>query len=1138
MILFYIPHKTKYPEPTADIFLSSSQHGSPDAIKHNRKKKTRRSKLKKPREITIYYCNINGLKTKQESIKQVVEQLAPKIILLCETKLPSVTMLKKNFPGYEVNGRPMKKGQSGLATMVKSQTFNSVLDVTSTGHKNILVTRVGLDTITIRIILGYAPQENENAEEREQFFTELEIEIAECELAGDFPMLVGDMNSKIELEQEEQIEAVSRNGRLLTSLIKERELHVLNFDRRCIGKWTHVVRTTGSSSVLDYMMVSNELSKLLKVVTVDEECLFCPFWLKKKKGKQTPQYSDHNAIIATFEIPHSKPRPQKQKGWKITEDGLVNFKAVTSSDDFPSGVETENISGKHVYDTYEKIMDLCFRKNRPAKEKIFQNSQSALYRKVMQYAKQGKAQRKVAKTYIIAIRKANIEKVSIRNKEAISTTLKNLTIDNSFSPNNFWQLCKKNRKSTNTMGTSVITEAGNEVFGEDLIKDTYMKEFTHRLRQRQISPELKNYEKRTRLLCQLYIEQAKSNMSPEYSVEELDNVVKNLKRKKSPGRDSLPPEIPLNWGGKLKNLTLAVMNNIKNSHEIPVQWLNVLISTIYKNKGNKKILVNQRGIFLKQILSKMFERINMNRIEENVKRIDPTQAGSRNNRSPADQTFLLRSCTDHAKYLNRPVYIVLYDYSQCFDSLWLDDCLLSLWKLGVNNDVLSLIREMNKESNIVVKTPFGPTEQFTVHNIVQQGSVCGGVLCSASTGEVLAEIPMGGTEVGNSVIKVLVYVDDIATINSLINDVYDSHRRVIWFSKKKRLTINGKKCIILCVNLKPSDVTPSLTIDNTPVPNMDVAEYLGDHFNNKGTNKNLVEERTKKGKACIVSSMALCSDTTMGIHAVETLLLLYRSLFLPVVLYNAQSWSNITKTETQALQTIQLKYIKRTLHAPASTSNPLTYLETGILPLKYEIHIKQLTFLHHIITLDKNDIVHKTYNQQLRYAAPNWANEVLEIRKLYGLTYSDTEIGKLSKDAWKRDVKKKVREKALASLNAEAQNQKTGQKLPVYKELAAQDYLTTLLPSHARKIFHVRTGTIDLRGNREYKYGEETSCKLCHGEVETVQHILNECPTTQYTKVIDNIYTTDCSVLKEMAERCMTFDAKVDDAQGTDAADL
>ena len=70
-------------------------------------------------------------------------------------------MLKKNFPGYEVNGRPMKKGQSGLATMVKSQTFNSVLDVTSTGHKNILVTRVGLDTIAIRIILGYAPQENE-----------------------------------------------------------------------------------------------------------------------------------------------------------------------------------------------------------------------------------------------------------------------------------------------------------------------------------------------------------------------------------------------------------------------------------------------------------------------------------------------------------------------------------------------------------------------------------------------------------------------------------------------------------------------------------------------------------------------------------------------------------------------------------------------------------------------------------------------------------------------------------------------------------------------------------------------------------------------------------------------------------------
>ena len=81
---------------------------------------------------------------------------------------------------------------------MKKQTFNSVLDVTSSSHNNILVTRIGLDeTKAVRVILGYAPQETGNADDREHFFTELNIEITESKLAGDLPLVMGDMNAKI-----------------------------------------------------------------------------------------------------------------------------------------------------------------------------------------------------------------------------------------------------------------------------------------------------------------------------------------------------------------------------------------------------------------------------------------------------------------------------------------------------------------------------------------------------------------------------------------------------------------------------------------------------------------------------------------------------------------------------------------------------------------------------------------------------------------------------------------------------------------------------------------------------------------------------------------------------------------------------
>ena len=240
---------------------------------NNKKRKARRSRIKKPKNIKMYYCNMNGLKSKLESTKQIVERLDPKVIIMCETKLPSDTVLKTLLPTYEINSRSMKTGQGGLAIAVKIQTFNSVNNVTSTPHKNILVTRIGLDDQAIRIILGYAPQETEAVETREHFFTELEIELSECKLAGDVPVLIGDMNAKLDEREDKSLHGTTSNGKLLMELVESQELKVLNFERKCSGKWTHVIRTTGASSVLDYVSVTSELLKNLKDMIIDEDFL-------------------------------------------------------------------------------------------------------------------------------------------------------------------------------------------------------------------------------------------------------------------------------------------------------------------------------------------------------------------------------------------------------------------------------------------------------------------------------------------------------------------------------------------------------------------------------------------------------------------------------------------------------------------------------------------------------------------------------------------------------------------------------------------------------------------------------------------------------------------------------------------------
>ena len=115
------------------------------------------------------------------------------------------------------------------------------------------------------------------------------------------------------------------------------------------------------------------------------------------------------------------------------------------------------------------------------------------------------------------------------------------------------------------------------------------------------------------------------------------------------------------------------------NQDVPDQWNEVRIATIYKQKGSKKMLKYYRGIFLTILLvSKIFEYLIKDRIDEKLDNINILQAGSRKNRSGPDNIFLLRGCIDHFKFIKRPLLFTAYDFEQAFDSLWLEDSIISL----------------------------------------------------------------------------------------------------------------------------------------------------------------------------------------------------------------------------------------------------------------------------------------------------------------------------------------------------------------------------------------------------------------------------------------------------------------------------
>ena len=277
--------------------------------------------------------------------------------------------------------------------------------------------------------------------------------------------------------------------------------------------------------------------------------------------------------------------------------------------------------------------------------------------------------------------------------------------------------------------------------------------------------------------------------------------------------------------------------------------------------------------------------------------------------------------------------------------------------------------------------------------------------------------------------------------------------------------------------------------------------------------------------ACMISSVALASEITLGAYLIKTLLSLYKSIFVPVTTFNSSAWDNLTKQQINKLQTVQLKFLKRILHAPASTTNCFTFLELGILPIEFNINISQLNYLHHILTLDKSDPVYQAYNQQKLFEfETNWYNDVKKLRLKFELQETEAEIMALSKEKWNSVVTMKVTKYAIDCLNNENSLKTKTSHHPQRDSFQPQGYFDYLCPADARLIFSIRSGTFDAKMLRKYSYETgDTLCRLCVKEDETVDHIVNRCEKIYRSKTVSDVNSLEREDVETVVARAKLF---------------
>ena len=87
---------------------------------------------------------------------------------------------------------------------------------------------------------------------------------------------------------------------------------------------------------------------------------------------------------------------------------------------------------------------------------------------------------------------------------------------------------------------------------------------------------------------------------------------------------------------------------------------------------------------MKMIYQDKYQTIDENMSDSNV--------GVRKEKNIRNHLFILNGIiNDVLNIKDKSIDLIIVDYKQCFDSMWLDECMHDLFKAGVQDDHLALL---------------------------------------------------------------------------------------------------------------------------------------------------------------------------------------------------------------------------------------------------------------------------------------------------------------------------------------------------------------------------------------------------------------------------------------------------------------
>lgn len=353
--------------------------------------------------------------------------------------------------------------------------------------------------------------------------------------------------------------------------------------------------------------------------------------------------------------------------------------------------------------------------------------------------------------------------------------------------------------------------------------------------------------------------------------------------RKAPGFDLITGKILRELPDKAIILLCHIFNAMLRLTYWPLTWKYAEIIMLQKPGKPVDDVKSYRGISLLPTLSKIFEKLILNRIlnEESVQNVLPNhQFGFRQFHSTIQQVHRVVNIIGQSLEEKSFCSGAFLDQQAAFDKVWHTGLLYKVKNI-LPQQLYLLLRSYLKDRFFRVKFNGTLSKYGQIIASVPQGSVLGPFLYTLYT----HDLPLCDNT------TTATFADDCAILakhkdSTAASDALQNHLNILelWL-KKWRIRVNETKSVHVTFTLKKS-ICPPVALNNTLIPQDNKARYLGIHLDQKLNWKHHIQ--MKKTQLDLKHRKMFWLLGPNSELPIENKLLLYKMILKPIWTYGIE----------------------------------------------------------------------------------------------------------------------------------------------------------------------------------------------------------------------------------------------------------